>query len=133
MHSIGFVVCLKIKLTHSRPFHPQEPPRRTLKTGCKLVKKSYLPKWQVNIFFYLPNEKFTSQNSFSQKVMYFYLRNKKHKHLCTQNTYKWNVSPPLIQKTLRHHQIQNQNRRNSPPQSILPHICLNFFTRQSDG
>ena len=102
-------------------------------SGCKLVKKSYLPKWQVNIFFYLPNEKFTSQNSFSQKVMYFYLRNKKHKHLCTQNTYKWNVSPPLIQKTLRHHQIQNQNRRNSPPQSILPHICLNFFTRQSDG
>ena len=102
-------------------------------TGCKLVKKSYLPKWQVNIFFYLPNEKFTSQNSFSQKVMYFYLRNKKHKHLCTQNTYKWNVSPPLIQKTLRHHQIQNQNRRNSPPQSILPHICLNFLPVKVTG
>ena len=31
MHSIGFVVCLKIQLTHSRPFQPQEPPRCTLK------------------------------------------------------------------------------------------------------
>ena len=44
--------------------------------GCKLVQKSYLPNWQVNIIFYLPNEKFTSQNSFSQKAMYFYLKNK---------------------------------------------------------
>jgi len=33
-------------------------------------------KQGVNIIFYLPNEKFTSQNSFSQKAMYFYLKNK---------------------------------------------------------
>ena len=51
-----------------------------LLTGCKLVKKSYLLKWQVNIFCYLPNEKFTSQNSFSQKTIYSYLKNVRFCH-----------------------------------------------------
>ena len=39
-------------------------------SGCELLQKSYLPKWQVNIF-YLSNEIFTTQNSCSQKSNVF--------------------------------------------------------------